>query len=178
MTTTSITASALALLFSAGLAAQGAVQPQNPPTQQTPPAPATTGAKVTTVLTGCLYTEDKIPGRTPNAAERAGVLEDYILADASIVGPLAEAAGSKGATPAAGTMFEIEGPASETLAALAGKRVEVTGRIDNDGAVNEETGRPTADRGLGPDAINLPEFDASAIREVSGTCPATPDLRR
>jgi hypothetical protein len=72
-------------------------------------------------------------------------------------------------------MYKVEKIPDEQLKALVGKRVEVTGRIDPEGA---GTGRPAAgatpDRGLGPDKINLPEFEAASIREVSGACPATP----
>src|SRR6187551_2442218 len=35
-------------------------------------------------LTGCLYREEQVPGRKPNIVERAGVLEDYILADVTV----------------------------------------------------------------------------------------------
>ena len=51
----------------------------------------------------------------------------------------------------------------------------MTGRIDPEGSPSSNpTGAPTPDRSPSPDKINLPEFEASAIREVSGTCPATP----
>jgi hypothetical protein len=45
--------------------------------------------------------------------------------------------------------------------------VEVSGRVDSD-----VEGR--RDRSLGPDQINLAEFEAQSIREVAGECPATP----
>jgi hypothetical protein len=35
---------------------------------------------------GCLYREESIPGRTPNVAEKVGVGEDFILADATTAG--------------------------------------------------------------------------------------------
>ena len=76
----SIFVGALAVLMAAPLAAQAPAQ--NPPTTQ--PQVATT-VKPTTTLSGCLYREDQVPGRKPNVAERAGILEDYILADATAV---------------------------------------------------------------------------------------------
>jgi hypothetical protein len=180
-----IIAATVAPLFVAALAvAQGAGQPQDPPPQTPPRTPAATTQQPTTTLTGCLYREAQIPGRKPNVAERAGVLEDYILADASAAGaqrtPGATpgATGTTGTTPASGNMFKVEGPADEKLKALVGKKVEVTGRIDPEGAPGATPGRPREDRGLGPDQINLPEFEATSIKEVSGTCPATPAPRK
>lgn len=157
----------LPLLFAAVLPAQAQ---QKPPEAAAPPT--------TMTLAGCLYREEQVPGRKPNVAERAGVLEDYILADASI------ASGTKpglisGATPASGNMYKVEGPSDERLKALVGKRVEVTGRIDPEGGPGASPGAPRPDRGLGPDTINLPEFEATSVREVSGAaCPATPAPRK
>jgi hypothetical protein len=174
----------LALLFVAALAwAQAAGQPQYPPAQ-TPPAPTATAQQPTTTLVGCLYREDQVPGRKPNVAERAGVLEDYILADASTAsaqakpGATAGATGTTGTTPTSGNMYKVEGPSDEKLKALVGKRVEVTGRIDPEGGPGATPGKPRPDRGPGPDEINLPEFEASSIREITGTCPATPAPRK
>jgi hypothetical protein len=175
----SIMAAALAPLFVAALAA---AQAQNPPAQtpQTPPsASATTAEQPTTTLAGCLYREDQVPGREPNVAERAGVREDYILADAAVAGSQAkpsatpEATGTTGTTPSSGNMYKVEGPSDEKLKALLGKRVEVTGRIDPEGS-GATSGKPRADRGPGPDQVSLPEFEATSIRQVSGTCPAAP----
>ena len=174
----------LPLLFVAGLAAQDAGQPQYPAPQTPPPTPAATAQQPTTTLTGCLYREDQVPGRKPNVAERAGVLEDYILADASVTGTQTKpgstpgATGTTGATPPSGNMYKVEGPSDEKLKALVGKKVEVTGRIDPEGGPGATPGTPRPDRGLGPDQINLPEFAATAIREISGTCPATPAPRK
>ena len=70
-------------------------------------------------------------------------------------------------------MYKVEGPSDEHLKALVGKKVEVTGRIDPEGS-GATAGGPRPDRGPGPDAISLPEFEATTVREVSGTCPASP----
>src|ERR671922_2928183 len=97
----SIMAAALAPLFVAALAAsQGAAQAQNPSSQppETPQAPpAATAQEPTTTLAGCLYREDQVPGRKPNVAERAGVMEDYILADAAVAGTQAKPSPTPGA---------------------------------------------------------------------------------
>jgi len=161
-----------ALPFVATLAwAQGAGQP--------PTATTTTTVKPTTTLVGCLYREEQIPGRKPNIAERAGILEDYILADAATATtpPGSRVTGTSG-SPTTGNMYKIEGPSDERLKGLVGKQVEVTGVIDPEGGPAASPGTPRADRGLGPDQINLPEFKASSIRQASGTCPATPAIRK
>ena len=176
-----ITASMFALTVAALAPAQGAGQPQNPPTQTPPSRPAATAQGSPTTLVGCLYRENQIPGRTPNVAERAGILEDYILAGASVAaksdkpGAAPETAGTAGKT---GNMYKVEGPADEKLKALVGKRVEVMGRIDPEGGPGAKAGAPQPDKGLGPDKINLPEIEASSIREIPGTCPATPAPRK
>jgi hypothetical protein len=172
-------------VFTAAQASQGAGQPQNPGAQ----TPSTTAQEPTTTLVGCLYREDQVPGRKPNIAEKASVLEDYILADASVPSSKVEpgatpgATGTTGAVPTQGNMFKVENIPGGRLKALVGKRVEVSGKIDPEGSPATtrpgETGAPTPDRGLGPDEINLPEFEAASIREVPGEkCPAAPAPRK
>ena len=177
----------LAPVLTAALAAaqapQGAPQPQQPPrpSPEMPPPPAR-APQIT--LVGCLYREDQVPERKPNVAERAGVLEDYILADATMLsgeaqpGATAGATGTAGMAPASGNMYKVEGPSDERLKVLVGKKVEVLGRVDPEGGPGATPGKPRADRGAGPDAINLPEFEATSIREIAGTCPATPAPRK
>jgi hypothetical protein len=165
-----------ALLSTAALTAGQA--PQTAPRPASEP-PAATTQQTPTTLVGCLYREDQVPGRKPNVAERAGVLEDYILAAAATPSAPAKpeavpgAVGTSGTAPASGNMYKVEGPSDERLKALVGKKVEVTGRIDPEGS-GATAGGPRPDRGPGPDAISLPEFEATTVREVSGTCPASP----
>lgn len=168
-----------ALLVVAVAAAQAPTEDR----EKTQPQVATT-VKPTTTLAGCLYREDQVPGRKPNVVERAGILEDYILADATVADtqqqprPTTGAqTGTSGTVPNTGTMYKIENIPDERLKALVGKRVEVTGRIDPEGRPRLGVGGgPRPDRGPGPDTLSLPEFEASSIREVSGPCPATPAL--
>jgi hypothetical protein len=150
------------------VAAQAQSSPQSTPPGDSAAQSATQGSATTVV--GCLYREDQVQGRSPNVAERAGILEDYILVAAS---PSSDRSGvSAGATGAIGTtassrMFKVEGIEDDRLKVMVGKRVEVSGRVDSD-----VEGR--RDRSLGPDQINLAEFEAQSIREVAGECPATP----
>jgi hypothetical protein len=174
---------ALAVVCAGSLAAAQ----QSPATSQPTTQPGTTATQpaASTTLVGCLYHEKDVPGRQPNVAEQAGVMEDYILADAKTAAQPGAATpgatGTAGSVPATGNMYKVEQIADEKLRPLVGKRVEVTGRIDPEGATPRGTtgAAPGAagakpDRGLGPDQINLPELEATSIREVSGTCPAKP----
>ncbi len=180
-------AGAIAALFAG--AAVGAQQtpptesarPQNPPTAATAQAPLHE-----TTLSGCVYKEEDVAGRTPNVAERAGVMEDYILADVKPAGQASTSPSSAtpGAEPGvAGTsgttqpMYKLEKIADERLKAMVGKRVEVTGRIDaepGDVAKGPAGAQAQADKNVGPDKIELPEFEVTDIREVAGTCAAKP----
>lgn len=167
-------------ILAAAQAPQGGAPPPatQPKTQPSPTQPPPAAAQpATTSLTGCLYREAQIPGRKPNIAEKAGVLEDYILADASGSSAQPPTAGppqATGTSGARGSMYKVEGPSDEQLKALVGKRVQVTGRIDPERGPSGPTTAAQPDRGPGPDDINLPEFEASSIKEVAGTCPAAP----
>ncbi len=168
---------ALAALLAVPLIAAQAPEQDQAKTQ---PQTATT-VKPTTTLTGCLYREDQVPGRKPNVAERAGILEDYILTQATVSDPQQQPkpaaggpTGTAGTVAATGTMYKVENSPDERLKSLVGKRVEVSGRIDPEGRGQLGVGGgPRPDRGPGPDAISLPEIEASSIREVAGKCPAT-----
>lgn len=156
-----------------GFVAISSARAQNP--AQTPaPTPQVDAARTqaTTKVAGCLYRERDVPGRQPNVVERAGVLEDYILAEmpASTTPAKPGAVGTAGTASATTKMYKVELIPDEKLRALVGKRVEVTGRIDAEGG----TTAAKPDRGPGPDTIDLPEFEATDIREVSGSCPASP----
>ena len=153
-------------------------RPPQPTTQQPRP---TASAGPTMTLTGCLYREDSIPGRIPNVAEKAGVLEDYILADATtrdsnrpLDRPIAEAGQPPaGATAglATGRMYKVTKLDDERLKTLVGKRVEITGTIKPDADV-----RP----GEKPAGFeNLPNIEGTSIHESAGgaSCPTTPATR-
>jgi len=101
-------------------------------------------------------------------AERLGVAEDYIIADARPQGSQAQGL-------ATGRMYKVEQIDDEQLQKLVGRRVEVTGRIDADADDATPSGAPARDRNpVSPDDIELPEFEASSIRQVEGTCPSAP----
>ena len=175
-------AAAMAVSF-AGVSAQSTGS-QTPPTQT--PQTSASQSMASTTLKGCVYKEDAIPGRTPNVAEKAGVMEDYILVVSdqpatSATGTAGTPTGTSGAARAH-KAFKLEKIADERLSAMVGKMVEVTGKTDadNDTAKNRATGAggTTPDRSLGPDQIELPEFEVTNIKEVEGTCPATPNIKK
>ena len=188
-----VIAGAIAALFAGTVAI--AQTPQTPsserPRPQYPPSAATAqAAPGETTLSGCVYKEENVPGRTPNVAERAGVMEDYILADVKRAGQdsTSPSSATPGATPGvAGTsgtvapMYKLEKIADERLRAMVGKRVEVTGKIDSERGDTSTTPageQPKADKNpASPDKVELPEFEVSEIREVAGTCPAKPTAR-
>jgi len=166
-------AAGLAGSFCVALNASPGQDPATPPQTSAPahstqrvmpnPAPAMS-------LTGCLYRERDIPGWTSTVAEKAGVLEGYIVADARIVGQ-----GSSAPGPVAGTggrTYKVEDIPDQQLRALVGKRVEVAGRLEVD---DEDGARP--DRiPVSRDVIDFSDFVASSIREVAGgtACSAKP----
>jgi hypothetical protein len=174
-------ATALAVAFSGALvgAQAGSSKPAEPQTQ---PQAAAQASQATTTLTGCVYREEDVPGRAPNPAERAGVLEDYILAEVSAPGKTSPSPtstpGATGTSGIAQKMYKLELVDDEKLKTLVGKRVEVIGRIDAEAgdATKPAEARPTTptDKAIGRDRIDLPEFEVSTIREIAGTCPAKP----
>lgn len=165
---TAVVAPAFAIALAAPFAAAQA--PQTTPSQTSQPgdSAAQPQQRAGTTLVGCLYKEDQVAGRSPNVAERAGILEDYILVGASPASASERSSATGAATTASANTFKVEGIDDDRLKGLVGKRVEVSGRIDAD-----VEGRK--DESLGPDKINLPEFEAQSIKEVSGECPATPN---
>ena len=191
-----IVTGALAAITGSGalLAAQapaGQAPAQTPPAPAAPrPAPVVAEKSATTTLVGCVYREKDVPGRAPNVAERAGVLEDYIFAEVPS-SPLASAqrpSDAPGAPPAAvGTsgssfaMYKLEGVDGDKLKTFVGRRVEIMGRIDAEAGdqVAPAAGQrsTTADKIVGHDRVNLSEFEVSSIKEAAGTCPASPDPR-
>jgi hypothetical protein len=121
-------------------------------------------------LAGCLYREWDVPSRIPNAAETLDVLEGYIVADARIVGQGSSAPGHVAGT--GGRTYKVEGIPDAQLQALVGKRVEIAGRVETD---DEDGSRPDRNA-VSRDLIDLSDFVASSIREVSGgtTCSPRP----
>ena len=81
-------------------------------------------------VTGCLKEEKDVPGLKPNAAERAGVTEDYILTDGE---DGAEQRGVRHRPRDA--KYEIEGIAEAELQETSNHQVEITGSLSTGDAM-------------------------------------------
>lgn len=189
-----IVTGALVALTGSGvmLSAQAPTQAPGAPAPQAPKA-TVSEKTATTTLVGCVYREKDVPGRAPNVAERAGILEDYIFAEmpsSPVAGraPDSTASNAPGAPPTAvgtsGTasaMYKLEFVDDDKLKTMVGKRVEVVGRIDAEAGDQAKaapgTVTSTTDKVLGRDKVDLAEFEVSSIKEVAGTCPTTPAAR-
>ena len=145
---------------------------------------AVSAQSASTTIIGCVYEEKDVPGRAPNLAERAGILEDYILAELTPA-EAAKPTGTAGSAtiPTTYSMYKLEKSADTQLKSMVGKRVEVTGRIQAE--ANDAAGQPPAsaqtnptDRVIGHDRIDLPELEVSSIRAIPGSCPAQPTSAR
>ena len=168
-------AAALALGTGAAAGAQiGAPMPKEQPQQPTGQAPTATAARVT--VEGCLVSEDKVPGREPNIAERAGILEDYILTSTRVVKGTAPKASSSpdspssaapsSATVARSPMYKVTGIDDDRLKQLLNQRVQVEGIFVD---VDRENAAPQAAAAV----EDLVEIRGATIREVpGGVCPA------
>lgn len=161
-------AAAVVLALAVSVGAQ--TPPQTPPqTPATPPAAAAQPAATVTVE-GCLVREADVPGRKPNVAERAGVLEDYILTSVKMVkgtAPKQAAAQPKAGEAPTGTsgmqpvMYEVKGIDDEKLKSLVGRRVQIEGTFED----LSETTKPATPE-------HLADIKGTVIRQVSGECPA------
>jgi hypothetical protein len=149
-----------------GVAAQE--PPSSPPSQAQPRPPAVQTDKAAVTVEGCLMREQDVPGRKPNVAERAGVMEDYILVSAKMIkgsAPQAAAAPAEPAQPTgtSGTlspMFDVKGIPDTRLKELVGKRVQI------DGTFADTTKSPSA----GP-TEDLADIKGTTIRQATGECP-------
>jgi hypothetical protein len=118
---------------------------------------------------GCLVREQDVPGRAPNPAEKAGVMEDYILTNTKIVkgsAPAGTAAEAKpGDTPTgtsgSSTMYDVKGLEGSQLKPHVGKRVQI------EGTFADLTKSPSAKPGE-----DLADLRGTAIRPATGDCPA------
>ena len=163
----------LAGVFAASLAAAQQPPTQTPQTPQTEPATAQAPASAVT-LEGCLKKEADVPGRSPNPAEKAGMMEDFILTGAKVIkGSIPSAGGAPGAKPGdpVGTagiqpMFEVRGLESDVLKKHANQRVQIDGTVEK----KDVRERQQTEAEKGATSKDLPEISGTAIRVVAGSC--------
>ncbi len=173
----------VSLGMTAALAAQTASQN---PTQQ-PPSTAASAQQQTVTVEGCLVREKDVPGREANPAERAGVMEDFILTNAKVLkgghpshdataatgttGSAATGAEATGTSGVAAKMFEVRGLNETELQQFVGQRVEIEGKLDP--ADLSERSREQANP-AGEKAGDLPELMGAVIRKASSDAPCVP----
>jgi hypothetical protein len=144
--------------------ARAAQAPTPKPSADTPDRLPAAAAVAAVTVEGCVATENEIPGRKANVAERAGISEDYVLTNAKMI---------KGQAPAAATtdqsggvvsnalrpMYEIGGLSGEQLKSHVGHRVRIDGSF---GHVGRAEPAPLND--------DLIELTGTSIRMVPGAC--------
>ena len=148
--------------------------PSQPPQQQQPKpterqdttqrAGAAANTQAVTV-TGCLKAEKDVPGRAPNAAERAGITEDYILTDVKM------AASSKTSGIGLAPMYEIEGITEAELQKHLNHQVEIVGSLSPANAQGNRGATAATGTATSTNA-DLPQLQGTSLKMVSATCPA------
>jgi hypothetical protein len=155
----------------AGALTINAQTPQRPPDPQQPPErqqdtqrSATANAQVVTV-TGCLKAEKDVPGRRPNAAERVGVTDDYILTNVKM------SQGSPASGMGLAAMYEIEGIAEAELQKHLNHQVEIVGSL-TPGNAQGTRGAAAATGSAASANADLPQLQGTSLKMVSATCAA------
>lgn len=133
---------AVAVFLGFGLAAE-AQQSAIPESQATESGDSTAGSKIH--LEGCLFPERALSAAKPVIVP-AGSVEQYVLTDTEHI--------SGEAPSGEATVYELHEVAQDRLRALNGKRVGVTGRVE--------------------DQTGMPALRVISLREIVGACPAVP----
>ena len=155
------------------LAVGAAAQEPNYPPNRPQPQASTTQAEQATVE-GCLMREQDVPGRKPNVAERAGVMEDFILTDAKVVKGTAPKSSASSSTTqkeagqptgtsgvAAAPMYDVKGIDGDRLKEFVGKRVQIEGTFAD---VEKSPAAGSTE--------DLVDIRGTTIRAASGECPS------
>ena len=161
----------MAALAMTGVLTINAQTPQRPPDPQQPPQKqqdtqrsATANAQVVTV-TGCLKAEKDVPGRRPNAAERAGITDDYVLTNVKM------AQGSPASGIGLAAMYEIEGIAEAELQKHLNHQVEIVGSL-TPGNTQGNRGAAAATGSAASANADLPQLQGTTLKMLSATCTA------
>jgi len=168
----------VAFTFAVAAIAQTPATTQSPP-QPNRPAPgvsvnqrAETASGPVTVE-GCLKREADVPGRKPNAAEKVGIGEDFILTSTKMIKGSAPGDATRTEQPLPGVtvtrgssiehMYDVKGLSGDQLKSHVNERVEIVGTFDKLDRTGDNARDPKAE---------LVELRGTSIRRVSGTCPA------
>ena len=163
---------------------QSRPQPPQRPTEATRPTDDTqrTGQTPQVItVTGCLKAQKDVPGREakgvagreakdvagrePNAANRTGVTEDYILTGVK----MAQSSTTSGIGLAA--MYQIEGIGEAELQKHLNHQVEITGSLSTGNAMGNR-GASAAPGSQASANADLPQLTATSVKMLAATCPA------
>ena len=155
---------ALAMSGALTLSAQTPQRPPDPQGDTTQRAATAAKAQVVTV-TGCLKAEKDVPGRRPNAAERAGVTDDYILTNVKM--------DPKSTTSGIGlaSSYEIEGIAEAELQKHLNHQVQIVGTL-TPGNAQGNRGAAAATGSAASANADLPQLHGTTLTMLAATCPA------
>jgi hypothetical protein len=154
-----------ALLVASALTLPLAAQNPPPQTPQTRPAAAPSGPVAVTVE-GCLLREKDVPGRKPNVAEQAGMMEDYILTQAKIVKTAAQPQDQAVGTSGTVAMFEVKEIDGDVLKKHAGQRVQIDGTLE----AKDVRERQRTEAEKPGSAEDLPDLKGTVVRMVAASC--------
>jgi hypothetical protein len=167
-----MTMAALAMTSVLTVSAQTPQRPPNPQTDTTQRkqqdatqrAGAAANAQAVTV-TGCLKAEKDVPGRRPDAAERGGVADDYILTNVKM------ATASPTSAIGLASSYQIEGIAAAELQKHLNHQVEIVGTISQGNAQGNRGASAAAGSAASANA-DLPQLQGTTLKMLSATCPA------
>ena len=143
-------------------------QQQPRPTERQGDTTQRAGAAANTqavTVTGCLKAEKDVPGRSPNAAERAGITDDYILTNVKM------AASSTTSGIGLAPMYEIEGITEAELQKHLNHQVEIVGSLSQGNAQGNRGAAAAAGSAASTNA-DLPQLQGTSLKMISATCPA------
>jgi hypothetical protein len=159
----------MAALVMSGALLLNAQTPQRPPDPQgdtTQQAAQAAKAQVVTV-TGCLKAEKDVPGRRPNAPERAGSTEGFILTNVKM---------APGATTSAiglASTYGLEGIADAELQKHLNHQVQIVGTL-SPGDAHGNRGAAAAPGSAASANADLPQLHGTTLTMLAATCPAAP----
>ncbi len=168
MSMKALTGSIAAAWLACGLAAGAQA-----PTATTSKAGDKTSTAAITVA-GCVQSEMSVLRRDPAAGD-AGMSDEFVLIHAKLnpkASPSGTSIGTSGPLVSFGKVYRMTGDKEKELKALAGQRVEITGRFKREADAKAELAAGTTGRvvtgALTPE--NTPEITITAIKPVAGSC--------
>ena len=163
MRTRLLTMAALAMSGVLTLNAQTPQRPRSPQGDTTQRADAAKAQVVT--VTGCLKAEKGVPGRRPNAPNRARAAEKYILTNVKM------AAGATTSAIGLASTYGIEGIADAELQKHLNHQVQIVGTL-SPGDAHGNRGASAAPGSAAAANADLPQLHGTTLTMLAATCPA------